>query len=535
MTPDELVLPPAAGGRFTVELRLRTESHARRAAGIGAPVAFALAGLSGMAYAAAFPPLSWSIAAWVALAPLLVACAGLSPLRAAMAGMCWTVTTAAGVAWFLPGMLSHYFGLATVPSWLASVAIVGGLHGVCVSGYAAWVAWLAQRRAANPVLLAGGWLVCEFARAHGVSGSPWALAAYSQLSRTPLIQIADLAGPYGIGMLVAAVNAGTAAMLVPALRGRRPLLAATTIAAALAGVLVYGQWRLGQTFGDGPAVGIAVVQGGATPAGQTQRSARLARYVALTTGGAVAATRLIVWPEYAVEAYLQEASSTRDTVLRMAHEARADLILGGPHYTWSASGTRYHNSVYLVRDGRLAARYDKHRLVPFAEDDRLEWLLGDKPTSYTPGRGTFLLPATDLRVGTVLCVEAMFPDLVRQAVRQGAEVLVNLSNDAWFGRPEPARHQLEIAALRAVENRRYLVRAAATGFSAVIDPHGITLAQSEFDAHQVLNSTVRASRARTPYQRFGDAFAWVVIAGVAAATLRSVLDRTDGQTNRRSS
>ena len=76
----------------------------------------------------------------------------------------------------------------------------------------------------------------------------------------------------------------------------------------------------------------------------------------------------------------------------------------------------------------------------------------------------------------------MFPDLVRQAVRQGAEVLVNLSNDAWFGDAAPARQQLEIATLRAVENRRYLVRAAATGFSAVVDPHGRTLAQSEFDA-----------------------------------------------------
>jgi len=163
--------------------------------------AFALAALSGLAYAASFPPLSWTMAAWLALVPLLVACAGLSPRRAALAGMCWTATMAAGVGWFLPAMLSHYFGLATVPSWLASLAIAVGLHGIYVSSYAAWVAWLVRRRAANPVLVAGGWLVCEFARAHGVLGSPWALTAYSQLGWTPVIQIADLAGPYGIGLL----------------------------------------------------------------------------------------------------------------------------------------------------------------------------------------------------------------------------------------------------------------------------------------------------------------------------------------------
>jgi apolipoprotein N-acyltransferase len=503
--------------------------------GVGTPAAFALAALSGMAYAAGFPPLSWSMAPWLALAPLLVACAVLTPLRAAIAGMCWTATAAVGVASFVPTMLSRYFGLAPVPGWLATVAIAGGLHGVYVSGYAAWVAWLAQRRAANPVLLAGGWLACEFARAHGGLGCPWALTAYSQMGWRPLIQIADLAGPYGIGMLVAGVNACAAAWLMPALRGRRPRLAAATIAAALVGVCLYGQWRLGQTFGDGAAVRVAVVQGGDPPAQPSTRAARLARYVALTTGGADAAVGLIVWPEYALETYLQEASPTRDAVLRLADEARADLILGGPHYVPSPSGTRYHNSAYLVRDGRVAARYDKHRLVPFAEDDRLGRLLGDTTTGYSPGTGAFVLPATALRVGTLLCVEAMFPDLVRQAVGQGAEVLVNLSNDAWFGDPEPARHQLEIATLRAVENRRYLVRAAATGFSAVIDPYGRTLAQSEFNASQVLDATVHASHARTPYQRWGDAFAWVVIAGVAGASLRSLPDQTVRQDRRKSS
>jgi apolipoprotein N-acyltransferase len=340
-----------------------------------------------------------------------------------------------------------------------------------------------------------------------------------------MIQSADLAGPYGIGLLVAAVNAGAAAWLVPALRGRRPAISGAVIAAALAGALIYGQWRLGQAFGDGPGVGVAVVQGGAPAPERADRPARLSRYVALTRSGAAPQTSLIVWPEYATEAYLEEASAARAAILRVADEARADLVLGGPHYESSRSGTRYHNSVYLVRDGRLAARYDKHRLVPFAEDDRVARFLGRAPSGYAPGVGPFVLPASGLRLGTVLCVEAMFPGLVRQAVRQGAEVLVNLSNDAWFGGAAPARQQLQIATLRAVENRRYLVRAAATGFSAVIDPHGRTLAESGLDRFEVLNATVRPSHAQTPYQRWGDGPAWLVIAGVAVATLRRWLDR----------
>src|SRR5262245_49126863 len=178
---------------------------------LGIPAALALAAVSGAVYATGFPPLSWPLAPWLALAPLLVACASLSPARAAAAGMCWTAAAAAGVAWFLPGMLSSYFGLTTVSSWLATLAVAGCLHGIHVSAYAAWVAWLVRRKAANPVLLAGGWLACEFARASGGLGSPWALAAYSQVHWTPVIQIADLAGPYAIGLLIAGGTAGVAA------------------------------------------------------------------------------------------------------------------------------------------------------------------------------------------------------------------------------------------------------------------------------------------------------------------------------------
>lgn len=525
---DNLSLPSAAAGGCATHAQFRIGSGVGATALLATPAAFAGATLSGLLYAATFPPLSWSWLAWVALVPLLVACAALSPWRATMAGMGWTVAMGVGVASFLPRMLSDYFGLASASTLIATLAIVG-LHAVYVSGYAAWVAWLVRRRAASPLLLAGGWLVSEFARAQGASGSPWALTAYSQLQSAPLIQIADLAGPYGIGLLIAAVNASIAALLVPALRGRQPLLSAALIAAALAGALLYGQWRLGQSFGEGRPVRVAVVQGGAgSSADPAARAARLARYVALTSAGAHAEAGLIVWPEYALETYLDEASPARAAVLRVAAEARADLILGGPHYAPSAAGTRYHNSVYLVRDGRVAGRYDKQRLVPVAEDERLAWLRGDRPTDYEPGGGSGLLPSTTLRVGALLCLESMFPYLARQAVRDGAEVLVNLSNDTWFGGAAPARHQLDIATLRAVENRRYLVRAAATGVSAVIDPHGRALAQGEMDAHQVLNATVRASHVRTPYQRWGDAFAWLVIAGVVFATLQPLLQRAPG-------
>lgn len=483
------------------------------------PAAVGLTVLSALVYAAGFPPLSWPLTPWLALVPLLVASSAVRPAQAALLGFGWAATVAVAVAWFLPGMLSAYFGLGTAASWLATVTVVGGLHGIFIGAYAAWVAWLVRRKAANPLLLAGGWMAAELARVHGGLSSPWALSAYSQVGWTPIIQIADLAGPFGIGLLIAAVNAVIAAALVPVLRGRRPRVTAAAIAAALLATCVYGQWRLGQPFADGAPVPVAIVQGGATPEHAAQRPERLARQVMLSRAAGDVAGGLIVWPEHAIEAYLEEASPTREAVLRLADETGADVVLGGPHFAPSASGTRYHNSAYLVRDGRVAARYDKHRLVPFAEDGQLAGLRSGAATAYTAGTGSFVLPAGPLRLGTLLCVEAMFGDLARRAVDDGAELLVNLSNDGWFGHPEPARHQLEIAALRAVETRRYLLRAAATGISAVIDPHGRTLAESDFDTHQVLHATVHASHATTIYQRWGDLPAWLVFAGVALATL----------------
>jgi len=493
---------------------------------------FALTAVSGLLFAASFPPLSVTGLAWVALVPFFVALGALPPRRAAAAGLIWTMMLAAGVAWCLPGMLTGYFGMPASLSVAGAVLIIVGLAGVYVSVFAAWVAWLVSRQAATPLLIAGGWVVCELARAHGVIANPWALSAYSQVEWAGVMQIADAAGPYGIGALLAAVNAGLAALLVPALRGRRPTRSLLVVALLFAATVAYGEWRLRQPFGDGAPLTVAVVQPGlpTTPAdAPTGRAARLERHLALTRAAAVHHPDLVVWPEYGVESYLAEASAARDAVLAVAADIRADLLVGGPHFTSTDTGTRYHNSVFLVRDGRLAARYDKNRLVPFAEGGEGAWLRHAPAPGYSPGAGGAVLPARRVAAGVFLCVESMYPDFVRTIGHAGAHLLVNLSNDAWFGHSAPAQHQRDIAAVRAIENRRYLVRATATGISAVIDPHGRVVTQSAMDAPAVLTANVRAVHAQTPYQRWGDAFAWLVVAAVAGRTIHLWLGRPTHQ------
>jgi len=479
-----------------------------------APIVLTL--VSAALYSLAFPPLSFSALAWVALVPLFVAAATVPPRRAAACGMLWGVALGVGVGWCLPGMLDRYFGLSPLVGWAALVAVGIGHAGIYVAVFAAWLSWLA-RRGAGPLAIAAGWGVCEFARSRLLIGNPWALLGYSQVGVSPVMQLADVAGPYGVGVLVAAANAALAGILAPALRPRRPFAALAAVAAALAASLVYGEWRLGQTFASGEPLAVTIVQGAVERAFRWQpeyRTLGLDRYVALTEAAAPPAPGLVVWPENAVDFYLQDPSAERDTLLGAARGLRSDLILGGPSYAYGPAGIRYHNSVWLVRAGRLAGRYDKVRLVPFAEASALA--AGGR---FEPGRGVHTLRAGPARVGAFVCFEAMYPELVRRFAQGGAEVLANLSNDAWFGSGAPAEHHLRIASVRAIENRRYLLRATTTGISAVIDPYGRIVARSRFGAPAVLRETIRASRVQTPYQRWGDSAAWLAVAFALASTL----------------
>jgi apolipoprotein N-acyltransferase len=356
------------------------------------------------------------------------------------------------------------------------------------------------------------------------------MVAYSQVRLPLLIQTADLAGPYGLGFVIAAANACFAARVAPRLlaRGARVHSSTYATAALVAAVLAYGAWCTAKPYGDGTPVRVRLVQAGAPERGPELREQRLARHVALSSLEPAAygvAPDLIIWPENALDGYLQETSAARRAVLGLTRASGVELIVGGPSYERARDGTRYHNSAFLVRGDDVVARYDKHRLVPFAEDGRGVPGDGSVAARYTAGEGSSVLDLRGLRAGMLLCFEAMFPELARAATDAGADVLLNLSNDGWFGRPEAARQQLDIATLRAVESRRFLVRAAATGISAVIDPHGRTLAQTTFGTHDVLDASVRASHARTLYQRWGDAPAWLMIAIAAVASLRLAIRR----------
>jgi apolipoprotein N-acyltransferase len=479
-------------------------SERRSARGLLRPIA--AVALSAALYGLAFAPLpgAWA-AAWIALVPFFAAAAGAAPLGAAALGLLYGVALGVATCWWLPEMLERYFAMGPAAAALATVAAFAAFCGVHFAAFAAWLAWVARRGPVSPALVACGFAACEWARASLAVGNPWGLVAYSQVDVRTLAQLADLAGPWGIGALVAFANAAVAGLFVPALRGRRPVANAAALALALVAAFAYGRVQLGRELASGPATRVVLVQGGiARPDSDPTRSAsrsraELERHLALTAEAAAeAAPALVIWPEGALDfspfELTQRSLRLRDATRKLA----ADLVVGAPRR--DESGARYNAMVHLRR-GRVANVYDKVDLMPFAERSALSF----GRDAYAPGPEIRLLDAAGLRIGAAICSEAMAPDHTRRLVAAGATILANPSNDYWFTSAAAARQQLAKARFRAIETRRFVVRATSTGYSAIIDPKGDVTALSGFGGAEWIAGDVRAATSETVHQRAGGA------------------------------
>jgi len=459
-------------------------------------------------YAAAFPPLDWAPLAWIALVPLLVVAARSSGPGALCFGLAWGVLLAFATGSWMPGMIERFFSISRATAWAASLGLAVALHGVWAAVFAGFVRLAVHRRVAHPAVLAGGFGACELLRANAPVPSPWVMLGASQVGWSALAQSADFAGPFGIGMLVAGANACWAGVFEPSLRSRRPLRAVACAGVLLALALLYGQQRLAHDFGEGPEISAALLQDeDAAEAPVRDATAGIDARLALTARALPSEPRLVVWPELALRSSLRDDSAASLRLLGAAAATHADWLVGGPDQQEWATRTDRFNSVFLVRDGRVAGRYDKALLMPFAEENPLPGWLSSWRRPFSPGEARYTRPlgAGDLRVGVLLCSEAMVPTRVRALVAQGAELLANPAYDEWFGSEGAVEQQLRIAQLRAIESRRYVVRAATGGRSAAIDPHGRVIASLAPGASDVLLARVRAAHAVSPYQRWGDA------------------------------
>jgi apolipoprotein N-acyltransferase len=324
--------------------------------------------------------------------------------------------------------------------------------------------------------------------------------------------------------VIAAVNVGIylAARRLAYPEGPRALaVAAAPLAGALALVaatLGYGAWTLEREGRRAPGsmAALALAQGNLPGERRWERASAergLLAYAALSRR-AIRESRpdLLVWPEYAVTFYPDRDDTVRAALATLAGETGAGLVFGAPRIDGEPPAARYFNAAYhLDRDGTLAA-YDKRHLVPLAEYRLLalgEAQAAEPGAEFTAGRsGTIFVTAAG-RLGVLICYEVIFPELARELVRGGAEVLLNLANDGWLdagGLGAGAQH-LSITVFRAVETRRWVARAAGSGISGFIDPLGRPLGLIAAGTSGVTTAEIEPRRDLTVYTRVGDLFA----------------------------
>jgi apolipoprotein N-acyltransferase len=502
---------------------------------LGARAAYGLAFGTGVLYYLGFPGVDVWPLSFIALVPLILALRGQTPRRAA--GLGWLAgftMNMLGFSWLL-GMLKVFSGFPT-PLCLVFMALLCAYQGgrIALAGYL-------HGRAAR------GWPAAPvFALAFVASELvypllfPWYFGA-SVHNMPVFLQTADLGGPYLVALVLVAANLAVAE-LVQARLDRRPIDrrlvgagAGVTALAALYGVV--RMRSVGQAMEAAPAVEVGIVQGDQP---LLDRRSSLAVHQRLTAKLKEEGAELVVWSEAAVpRAFAEEAY--RDDVRRViTRSLGVPSIVGTVIARPSQDGVeerryRLYNTALLAdRDGTVLGRYDKQFLLAFGEylpfGDTFPILYKWSPNSgqFSTGEIIDAMPLDGHRISALICYEDILPGFVNKLVRHGdPDLLVNLTNDSWFGDTSEPWEHFALAKLRAVEHRRFLVRATNSGVSGIIDALGRVVAESQVTVPPQ-HSTATASspvtvagkarwmRARTGYEVVGDGPWWLATAAIAA-------------------
>lgn len=498
-----------------------------------------LAILAGILLCLSFPSVGFWPLAWVALIPLLLAIRMVSWQRAAMLGLVFGLVLHLGLIYWIVIVLGTYGHL---PWWVSFPALF--LLCFCMSLYPAAFAaglGLAMQSRISPVWVAPLlWVVLDYIRGVLFTGFPWMHLGYSQFQMPVLVQVADLTGYYGISFAIVLFNCLLFSIIfrkanagLVARQGIRPeVIYALCLLFAFTAYNIFRFRAVEAKISQSESVKIALVQGNIrqdlkwAPALQKQT---VETYIRLSRAAlSEQQAELLVWPETALPFYPLESVLFDKVVASTVKGLHVSLLTGAPHREQPSPGAamQYVNSAMLINpDGGLGGRYDKVHLVPFGEYIPLRQILRfsgplvETIGDFTPGTSFKPIACDKTRLGVLICFEAIFPDVARAQCENGANLLVAITNDAWFGRSSAPWQHLAMATLRAVETRRSIARAANTGISAFIDPLGRVISATPVFEEAFLNGVVPLCEEKTVYVRYGDFLVIVCAAALALAAL----------------
>jgi apolipoprotein N-acyltransferase len=508
--------------------------------------------LFGVLLVLAFPCHDAGWLAWIALAPLLVAISGKNPRIGFLASYLSGLVFFPGVFYWIlqiPGYRYWHHGLLA-----AYLSIYFGLWGFIVAS-------VSERCGVFPALLTApfAWVSLEFIRSNfWFLALPWALLAHSQYQFPPFIQIASLTGAYGISFLIVLVNSAIAAnilFLIGKNRGRPTslplniskkvvILIAGTATFSVAAVFFYGLEAIANPLND-ESIKVTVVQGNIDQVKKWDKKYGefiMQTYDELTKKASNERSALIVWPETATPSAITRDRRLYDKVKRISQSSDTYLLLGSAQHQKFRQGEskriEYLNSAFLISpySHDKIQQYDKTRLLPFVEYLPLEgiipWSYLGIPhfRAYTPGKTLHVFESPSYQFGVTICWENIFPNLVRKVVEKGAQFIVNITNEAWFGKTSTPYQFVAMSVFRAVENRVSVVRCANTGVSCFINPNGRIIGKVKKDNKDIfvrgfLTKEIPLSKKKTFYTIYGDIFSYLCMIVTIATILISVIKK----------
>jgi len=439
----------------------------------------------------------------------------------------------AGSFYWLQDVMTTYGHLAA-PLAAGVLAALVAVFALFFALFSVWVGELARRNRGVALALAPFvWGAVELLRTHLITGLPWNLLGYALADRPRLIQIASLTGIYGVSFLLVTVNTAIAGVLLARTR-RALLLVVATLLLVIAIILT------GPNLPEMSATSTAILVQTNLPqlssyepnwvANHQHELSELYHLTLKAVEEQAARPVFVLWPEVPAPFYFHHDPRLRAQLMALAQATRTYVLVGIIDYHKDTLGRDrpYNSAVLLAPSGEFVGQYDKIHLVPFGEyvpwKPVFGWMkrLVAEVSDFASGTNKTLLTVGDTRAAVVICYEAIFPALVRDFVVRGADVLVNISNDGWFGRTAAPVQHFNMARMRAVETRRFLLRATNTGITAVIDPYGRVVARAPTAVHTVLVAGFAPRREQTFYVRYGDWFALLGLMVALAALARTL-------------
>ena len=488
---------------------------------------FLLSAASGLLLAAAFPRANQAWLGWIAWIPLILFIARARSRRTAfLAGWLAGVIQLFILLRWMPEVMLNYGGLHPLLSWALYTLLIA-LFACFHASACVFTRYLMIRRGERCLLLFPFvWIVLELiVSVLPFGGFPWFLIGYTQTRFLPVIQIADITGIYGVSFLLVCVNTAIAWFILNHFiikkHSRETYIPVIVAAVLTAGALIYGQSAINRWEKRETPFQAALLQGNLSVDEPYD-----ALYEKFEQGYVNMADRLssvdvdiLILPESPSPKLFQSDELYRRAMENLARRYPLGLVLSNLNYEELQDGTwnHFNSAFFLAGDGSLTGVYDKIHLVPFGEYIPYKKLFFFTETvskevgGFSEGRELRILPIGDKPANAVICYEAVFPDLVRRFVASGSQVIINLTNDGWYGISAAPYHHLEVARVRAVENRRFFLRAANTGFSAVIEPTGRIAASTELAKEAICLGRFGFIEEKTFYSRYGNVFAWLCV------------------------